>query len=70
MTGLQALVDKVGSEDWRQSPADLVAEGEADGTGACEWDPVALGSESTASNAVAEFDEPRVDFQGFGWGGL
>lgn len=66
----QALRDEVGPKDWRQGPTNLIAKGETNGTGACEWDPVALGSKSTAGDAVAEVDESRVDFQGFGWGGL
>ena len=70
VTGSQALRDEVRSKDWCQSPAYVVTKGKAYGPGACEWDPVALGSESTAGDAVAEVDESRVDFQGFGWGGL
>jgi len=70
VVGSQALRDKLGSKDWRQGPAYVVAEGQTYCTGACEWDPVALGSKSTAGDAVAEVDESRVDFQGFGWGGL
>jgi hypothetical protein len=51
-------------------PTDFIAKGETNGTGACKWDPIALGSEGAARDAVAEIDEARVDFQGFGWGGL
>jgi hypothetical protein len=67
VTGPQTLRDEVRSKDWRQGPAYVVAKGQTNSTGACEWDPVALGSESTAGDAVAEVDESRVDFQRFGW---
>ena len=68
--GSQALRDEVRPKDWCQSPAYVVTKGQTNSTGACEWDPVALGSESAAGDAVAEVDESRIDFQGFGWGGL
>lgn len=67
VTGSQALRDELRSEDWGQCPANVIAKSEANCTGACEWDPVALGSESAASDAMAEFDESSVEFQGFGW---
>jgi len=70
VVGWKALRDEIRSKDWRQGPTDFIAKGETNGTGAFEWDPVALGSESATRDAVAKIDEARVDFQGFGWGGL
>jgi len=70
MSRWQAFTNELGSEDWRQGPAYVVAKGETNSTSACEWNPVALGSESTAGDAVAEVDESRVNSQSFGRGGL
>lgn len=66
----KALPDELRTEDWRQSPTDLPAECEADGPRAFKRNPVALGCESTAGDAVAEFDQTWIAPEGFGRSGL
>lgn len=66
----KALPDEFWAEDWSQSPTNLPAERKADGASAFKWDPVALGCEGTAGDAVAEFDQAWVALEGFGRGGL
>lgn len=66
----QTFCDELRPEHWRQSPANVPAEGRAQGTGARKGDPVTLGDQSTTSDAEAELIQALVGFDGFGWNRL
>lgn len=66
----KTLADEGGAEDGRECPADVVAEGQADGACAGVGDPIALGCKGAACDRVGEVFEARVGGEGFCWDGL
>ena len=66
----QAICDEGRPEDRSEYPTNVPAEGQAEGTGTRERDPVTLSCKSTASDAVHELVQARVGFDGFRWSDL
>lgn len=67
MIGPETLLDEGRTEDRGEDPADVVAEGKADGSGASVRHPVSLSSERAAGDGVGEVLETFVGVQSFGW---
>lgn len=65
MTRWYAVFNERRTEDRRQRPSDGIAEGEADGSGTRVGDPVALGDQSPAGDAVGEFFEVGIGGERF-----
>lgn len=70
MVRRETLFDEGRAEDGREGPADVVAEGEAEGSGAGVGHPVALGFDGAARDGVGEGFEAGVGGEGFVGDGL
>lgn len=65
MIGRQAVPDEAGSEDGRQGPAEVIAEGCADCPGTAVGHPVSLGCDGATGDAEGEFAEAGVEAEDF-----
>ena len=70
MTWWQAFANEAGAEYGCESPTDVVAECEADGTSTGVWNPIALGRKRAAGDGVGEFFDGCIGGESFLWNGL
>ena len=70
VTRRQAFGNEAGPEYGCQSPANVVAECEADSASTGVGYPVALGCKGAAGDGVGEFFEASIGRESFGWNSL